>query len=210
MFTKNGPRLALALLALVLQSCSNSSVKQIASFPKVPAFPTPIAISSINHAYLEIEVADVNRAAEQAITSTQRYGGYLVNSTFWNAGGRNYATLDLTVPSSYFSALCNELISSGILISEQISDELVHGQVEPPYSTITIQYRSGGVVYLHDPEPGWNPIHTFQRALGVFIAIFGFLVDILIWVGVVIGPFALIGWLLWLALRRIRRHSGAP
>jgi membrane protein required for beta-lactamase induction len=41
-------------------------------------------------------------------------------------------------------------------------------------------------------------------AWGVFTAIFGFILDVLIWVIVVIGPFALMGWALSAWIRRRR------
>jgi hypothetical protein len=50
-------------------------------------------------------------------------------------------------------------------------------------------------------------MQTFQRAFGVFVNIFGFLVDIVIWVGVVIGPFLLIGWGIWSAIKRLHRQT---
>jgi hypothetical protein len=52
--------------------------------------------------------------------------------------------------------------------------------------------------------PAWRPARTLQQAFSVFLSIFGFLTDILIWVVVVVGPFLLIGLGIGLIIRKRR------
>ncbi|MBN2550223.1 MAG: hypothetical protein JXB15_13755 [Anaerolineales bacterium] len=56
------------------------------------------------------------------------------------------------------------------------------------------------------PGIGWNPGRTLRSALGVFLSIFGFLADIIIWLLVVVGPFVLLGWGGMKLARRLRRN----
>ena len=83
----------------------------------------------------------------------------------------------------------------GKLSGEWISSELVS-----PGSGTTDKY-SQITIYLHPRETrlpkisllNFHPLRTIEKAWGVFVSIFGFLLDIFIWVIVVVGPFVLIG-----------------
>jgi hypothetical protein len=56
-----------------------------------------------------------------------------------------------------------------------------------------------------------QPLVTLAKAWDVFLYIFGFILDVLIWVTVVGGPFLLIGWIvLKLIRRRQRRRKQVP
>jgi hypothetical protein len=56
------------------------------------------------------------------------------------------------------------------------------------------------------PPPAWNPGNTLQSALGVLVGILQQVTDMLIWLVVVGGPFALaLGVLYWI-VRKLNRH----
>ena len=87
---------------------------------------------------------------------------------------------------------------------EHIFDASKAPRGQLPYSHITLHLRPRLVsVPPIDPIEGWDPVRTFQNAFAVFVRIFGFMVDILIWITVVLGPFILVTWLGFLLVRRI-------
>lgn len=55
-----------------------------------------------------------------------------------------------------------------------------------------------------DRERRWDPAVTFRAAFGVFLKLFQLLVDALIWIVVVAGPFVLMGVGAVVVLRRVR------
>ena len=60
---------------------------------------------------------------------------------------------------------------------------------------ITVEFRLAYYPLRGSWRPAvGNPERTFASALQVFTTIFGFLVDILIWLLVVVGPFVLLVW----------------
>lgn len=58
--------------------------------------------------------------------------------------------------------------------------------------------------WRRDRERRWDPAVTFRAAFGVFLRVFQLLVDALIWIVVVAGPFVLMGVGLVVILRRVR------
>jgi hypothetical protein len=199
----------LVLLVLLLTGCAASAGPvQVASFPlatpiaKYP--PDPILYQT----YIEVVVADVDRAAETAAYRATAYNGYLVSSDSWYAGGRKVISLELAVPTYNFENLRQELLGLGQVVNESLSGQ----PVDPPpynhpveYSQITLQLRKSG--YFMPPPvqpPTWRPVRTLHKAFSVFLSIFGFLTDILIWVVVVAGPFLLIGLGIGLIIRKRR------
>lgn len=56
-----------------------------------------------------------------------------------------------------------------------------------------------------DRERRWDPAETFRAAFGVFLTLFQLLVDALIWILVVAGPFVLMGVGAVVVLRKVRR-----
>ena len=185
---------------ILLTGCSQTDgPEQIAAHPQ----EEPIAVYArmpdrtvIYNATLDLEVSNVERAAERAREIAFDQGGYLVNSQAWYRDGEKHTTVVLAVPAYRFDHARDNLLRLGNLVGEWISSDLVSpgDGVWDAYSQIT--------VYLHPKEtawsgislPKWRPVRTFQRAWEVFISIFGFLLDIVIWVVVVVGPFVLIGW----------------
>jgi hypothetical protein len=197
-----------ATLFWLLTACSSAATKQIASAPRVSPPITPIAVTIVHHAYLELQVIDVDRAIEQTVSRTQLYGGVLKSLSTWETAGQQAATLELAVPNETYISLRNEIVSNGILVNEQVDQEFVEMNPPPYYAILTVQFRPAGTTsILPRPGGGWNPILTFQRAFSVFITIFGFVVDILIWITVVVGPFVLLGWAGWKITRRLRKTA---
>ncbi len=160
-------------------------------------------------AELTLEVSNVDRAADRAAELAYDRGGYLVSSYVWHQADEKHATLRLAVPVSRFDSLREALLGLGRLIGEVVSGE------PKPLSAYGADYFTEIVVHLRPGQAwitwpsigpsGWNPAYTFQRAFGVIAAIFAFVVDILIWVVVVGGPFVALGWgarALWRRLRK--------
>lgn len=58
--------------------------------------------------------------------------------------------------------------------------------------------------WRRDRERSWDPAETFRAAFGVFLKLFQLLVDALIWIAVVAGPFVLMGVGAVVILRRVR------
>lgn len=188
------------LMAAILAACSNTDgPEQIASYPKeepIAVYPRSSGNLVVYNATLDLEVSNVERATERAKEVAFEQGGYLINVNSWYRDGEKHTTVVLAVPVHRFDSTRDDLLRLGKLAGEWISSELVPiGMGEPDtYSQIT--------VYLHPkdsalPEislPKWRPVRTFEKAWVVFVSIFGFLLDIVIWVTVVAGPFLLIGW----------------
>ncbi len=88
---------------------------------------------------------------------------------------------------------------------EQVKGQMKYYEGRTAYSTITVNLNP----YIPTPPPAptptptpvpvWNPASTFEDASGVLVTTFHGVVDLLIWVLVAIGPYALIlGFFYWL------------
>jgi hypothetical protein len=188
----------LLILVFLLTSCAAiTGPLQIASFPSLTPIakypPDPI----VYRTNLEILVSDVGRAAETAVHRASFYSGYLISSNSWYTKGRKVTSLELAVPTYNFESLRSDLMNLGQVVNESLSGQPAN---PPPYdnyneySQITLQLQPAGYFISSPVEPpDWNPKRTFERAFSVFLSIFGFLSDILIWIVVVAGPFLLIG-----------------
>lgn len=197
----------LSILGFVLVACSGSAPKQIAALPKekpIAQYPSQILI--IYQAYLELKVSDVDRAVEKATRLGYDYGGYLASSQSWYVDGRKVSTVELAVPTANFEGLRIALRGLGDLVNESISGETTSGSGYPQhFSTITVQFRPGGINLPPIDTRGWNPLNTIQSAFQVFLSVFGFLADIILWVLIVGGPFFMIYLGVRIVLRRLRR-----
>lgn len=199
------------ILAALLSACSGSGPKQIAAAPKggpIAVAPRPPqSIIIVYQAYMEFKVSDVDEAAGSATDLVYRYGGYLSASNSWYTDGRKVASLELAVPTTNFEGLRQSLRGLGDLVSESVSGEAIqngYGGAQY-YSTITVQLRPGGLSLPPIDTGGWDPGRTAQNAFDVFLSIFGFLADIIIWLVIVIGPFLAIGLAAGFIIRRMRR-----
>jgi hypothetical protein len=197
-------------VGLVLAACS-ASPQLIGSQPKQIgssgySVPAPNG-SIIYNAYMEMEVANVETAVQAAAQLARDYGGYLADGRLRAEDGWN--TVTVVIPALYFDSVHNGLLGLGRLNREDISGVPVGGGpgagVEGAYSQITLHFRaSAGSTWHPEPSPGWNPARTFERAWAWFTSIFAFLVDAVIWIVVVVGPFVLMGWGALALVRRLR------
>ncbi len=211
------PRLCISILALgmlwALSGCAGSATPQlIASFPggKSQSWQPPQPVPNGEIIYfgdMHLTVSDVGQAAGQASDLAYRYGGYLSGSTSWSQSGRDYQEMTLAVPTGNFNALHQDLLGLGDLVSESFSGSLSYSSPGgwPPYSQIQLQLESRSLPQISLPHLGWDPLHTLSSAFNVFVSIFGFLTDILIWLVVVVGPFVIIGWVALKLVRRARK-----
>ena len=194
--------LSLLLLAGCLAGCASEQPKQIGTYP-AQAETKPLAelprtaplprVQIVYETWISLEVSRVASTAERAVDLASRHGGYLESSNSWLQDGRTHMTLVLAVPSAGFDGLREDLLTLGTLQNEQVSSAWTNPGVDYPYySHITLTLKPRAAVEMDWPRLGWDPANTFRQALDVFVSIFGFLVDILIWVLVVVGPFVLI------------------
>ncbi len=207
--------LVVAAGALTLAACSGSATPQlIGSYPKgaSPTYvPPPANLLVVYNAYLELEVSNVDSAADRAIQAAYDRGGYLVSSQTWYQGDRKYTTLTLAVPVAQFESTKKALLRLGTLITQSTSGQLVNTGSGATgwntFSNVTVQLRAApaALELPSVPSIGWNPMRTFEQAFGVFASIFAFLIDIVIWVAVIVGPFVLMGFGARSLLRRLRR-----
>jgi hypothetical protein len=209
----NAKRTLLGLCALVavgLAACSPGAAPQLIS--SYPLYGTPGPGAPPGRVYntsLYIEVSDVDDAARQATRLAVGVGGYLVSAQSWSQDERPHTALVLAVPPSNFDGLRQSLIGLGRLLGEQLTSQPAPYPSEWPQPTSTISVTFAARPARPDwpalPSLGWSPARTFNQAFGVFAAIFTFLLNVLIWISVVVGPFVLMGLGLRWLVRRMRR-----
>ncbi len=219
-------RLAKILLALFvlagLSACAASKTPQmIASFPADPGnapltAPAPPQSQLVYNTSLELQVDNLEEAAQRAKGLAERYGGYLSGWNSWRQNDELRMQLTLEVPAPNFSALRADLLKLGEVAVESANVQWDPGRYGwDVYSEIYLVLRPSPSPWPRIEWPslawpgewfnGWNPGNTFRQASGVFWGIFGFLVDILIWLLVVAGPFVLLALGARWVYRRLRR-----
>jgi hypothetical protein len=184
----------------------------IASYPRQdPQSPQPVGpqppTAYIYNAALELDVARLERAAGKAVDLAYQYRGYLVRSYSWQSDNMQHTTLVLAVPAANFNEAFNALSRLGEVVNQHLSEEWASsrpGDGWEVYSEITVTLNEQGAVWPR-LSGGWNPLRTLSSAWDVFTTIFGFLVDMVIWVAVVVGPFVALAWLLRRMVKKQRR-----
>jgi len=201
-----------ALAGLALSACSGGATPQlISSYPRTGTVAPFAAPARVYNTSLAIEVSDVDWAAQEANRLAASDGGYLVASQSWYQENSRFTALTLSVPADQFNSLRRSLIDLGRLLSEQLTSQPApwppYGP--PPQSIIYVTFSSAPqqVNLPSLPHLGWSPVDTFVQAFGVFAGIFTVLINVLIWILVVVGPFVLIGLGLRWLLRRIHRAA---
>lgn len=204
--------LILSLLFLFLAACSRpSQPKLIGSYPSqgdAESQPLPHE-QFVYDAVMEMEVRNPDSAAERSEERTDDYGGYLVGRQSWTQAGEQHIQLVLAVPAPNYEALHQAILNLGTLQSERVSGEWVsnrYGSAWSVYSEITVTFHPRYAARPVIVSTGWNPLRTFERAWQVFATLFGFVVDILIWIIVLVGPFIL----MVLGLRTVIRKLWKP
>lgn len=185
----------------------------IAAYPpnNLPYATVPPRLLVSYEAYLELTVSDVAQAEAQAQQLAYDHGGYLASSQNWSEKDQRHATLVLAVPMAQFETLYAALKQQGQLGSENLTGNPVNTSTGAnPWNTfghitLTLHPTPPAFTLPTLPNIGWNPANTFGSAFKVFAAIFTFLLDILIWLLVVVGPFALIGWGIYVLARRLQK-----
>ncbi|MFC1998000.1 DUF4349 domain-containing protein [Chloroflexota bacterium] len=188
-----------SLLGLFVACSKVKSPEQIAVYTK----DEPIAVYArspestlIYNATLDLEVSNVDRAAKRAKEIAFEQGGYLINAQSWYRDGEKHTTVILALPVYQFERTRDDLLRLGTLTGEWISSELVSSGsgMQDIYGQITIYLHPRKSIVPEISLPELRPVRTFEKAFEVFVSIFGFMLDIVIWVTVVAGPFVLIGW----------------
>lgn len=202
----------LVLFVLLLGACSppGDGAQLVAAFPRggydsaageacaQTGFPGDSC-----HAYLAISTSDPARLAGQAEDLAERYDGYRVDVQQWRDPAGTGYTLVLAVPSGNFDALVRSLRRLGRLERQTVWSEWSDAY-PGDWSRIVLDLQPRPRLSLPLPEIHWNPLETLMSALRVSFTILSVLVDLLIWVLVVAGPFVLIGLGLRFLARRLR------
>ena len=202
-------------LVFGLVGCSNSgeNPQMIASFPAefqdAIISPNLVDMTVVYNAIVEIEVANVDKAAEKANNIAYEHGGYPASSQSWYREGKKYTTLVLSVPVHRFDTAHRDLLRLGDLVSEWVTGELRSFEFRDngwqTFAAITLHLVPKHPVWPTIHLPDWRPAQTFAKAWQVLASIFSFLVDIIIWVGVVTGPFIFLGWIVRKLIRRRKK-----
>ena len=202
----------LVLLALLLAGCAPGSATMIASYPQSTAYvPRPQATALNNSNRLTLQVDDVPYATSQAIDLAQRYGGWVVDRDCRGEGADQFANLVLAVPAYNGERLRRMLFGLGQVIDRDTWSAATGCVSCPDVSYIYLEltpYPPAPVAApsLH-PDQNWNPAWTLRHAWQVTAGIFTFLLDGLIWIAVVAGPFVLIGLGILVLVRRAQRKN---
>ena len=192
--------LLLSLMVALLAACSQAeNPEQIAAHPMEEAIAVYSHSSEsmvVYNATLEMEVSNVERATERAKQIAFEQGGYLVSAQSWYRDGEKHTTAVLAVPAYRFDSAREEVLRLGKLVGEWVSSDLVSpgGARQGVFAQITVYLHPMDSILPEISLPNWRPVRTFEKAWGFFLSIFGFILDIVIWILVVAGPFVLIGW----------------
>jgi hypothetical protein len=218
MFTRLA-RLTVVVTTLALAACAPATPALIgayysdASQPIATYVVPPASLALVYDAYLELETRDPASAADRAAQLAADFGGYLSASQQWIEDGHTHATVTLAVPSAYFDSLHAAVLSLGRLQTERATGTLVSPAYpgQAIYATLTVDFRPAPPLITLPRLPGidWSPAHTFASAFTLFAALFTFLLDLVIWLAVVVGPFALMSLGIRTVIRRWRRPSAA-
>ncbi len=190
-------------IAGLLSACSGSDLPMliaaemmgggsITPFPLLTSPPTTVIYTTT----IDLEVNQVDKANSRVREITYQQGGYVTDSKIWDQDGEKHAMLLLVVAAYRFETVRSELLRLGTVKNERLSGTLVKPDEYPQqdYTHILVflhpKIRTGFEFDRFD----WRPFHTLAQAWDVFLSIFGFILDVAIWLVVVLGPFALIGW----------------
>jgi hypothetical protein len=203
----------LILLALLLAGCAPGSATLIASYPHPSDnSPRPLPTALNNSSRLSLEVDDVSYTAGQAIDLAQSYGGWVIDRYCRGEGADQVANLILAVPASAAERLRRTLTSLGQVIDQTTwtGDARCITCAETSYIYLELAPHPPAWVDAPPATPrgqNWSPALTLQHAWQVTAGIFTFLLDGLIWIAVVAGPFVLIGLGILYLVRRARHKN---
>jgi len=203
--------------AVLLIGCSSKdeSPQLVASYPaesQIAIYPfTPPNLVVVYNATLTLEVANLDRTVEAVNSLVYKNRGYIASSQSWFQDDAKYTTLVLAVPAIHFNKVHQALSTFGDLVTDYVSGELRPAEYDASdwqvFSYITLHLHPKAAFFPNPFYPGWRPAQTFTNAWRIFLSIFGFLVDIIIWVAVVVGPFLFIIWLIAKLIQRRKRKA---
>lgn len=195
--------LPIVLFAILVTGCGSSGdAELIGSYPSQADYDTSVDSMPSNtivvyHAQVDLEVNSLPDAIDETQSLAGRYGGYTTYIYLWTQDDTEHATVIVSVPSVNYDALHDRVLRLGSLQEETIIGEISsnshRGSSQIEMSTITVHMTEKGWV-TRSTGGGWRPLNTFLDAFDVAAVIFQFLIDALIWVAVVAGPFVLIFW----------------
>jgi hypothetical protein len=194
--------LILGVITWLLCACSGSEIPKLiaaqraiaplATFPLADSPPITILYTTT----IDLEVNRVDRANSRVREITYQQGGYVSDSQIWYQDGEEHVMLQLVIPTYRFESVRSELLRLGEVKNERLSGTPLEPDEFPRQDYTQI------IVFLHPKIPtrflsnipDWRPLHTLEQAWKVSLAIFGFLLDVAIWLLVVGGPFVLLAW----------------
>lgn len=204
---KNRPYLTfLTAFSLILAACTNiaqSTPRLISSFPADGTNP-PIP-GLIYQGMLEMKVSSISEATQMASGYAISWGGYVQSVQTWESDGRAYARMELVTPTSFFEDLLQDLSTLGKTISRQINADRPNSVgFNNGFSSVTLSLQQSGFDWPNVNLPNWRPLRTLQQAGSVTLSLMSFLLDVLIWLLVLGGPFVFLVWLGRLGYRRLQ------
>lgn len=199
---------------LALAACSGTGPQLIGTYPKQTSSTTyatpPPDLRLVYNAYVDLEVADPDATAKQAVIVAEVYRGYLVNSDTWTSDGQRYTTLTLGVPVEHFDDVHAAVLRLGRVVRDEMTGDPADANLRMDegtvFTNITLQLHTAIGPQFHLPAWGWNPVQTAEQAFGVFASVFTVVADVVIWVVVVLGPFVLMGWGAVSLVRKLRKR----
>ena len=207
---------AVALLApLALGACAGGATPAlISSYPRVIATYTPPRdVFVVYTSDLDLQVASVDIAARRAADIAGNFGGYLTEASLWTSGGQPRATVTLAIPVGFYDDARKAVSALGTPTGERLTGDLTvaYGDAArwTTYATLTLRLSQTAfnLPTTSWPAIGWSPLTTLGQALAVSATLFTFLVNVVIWVVVVLGPFVLLGLGVRWVVRQVRKQG---
>jgi hypothetical protein len=214
---RRGAGLTTLFVALAAAGCTGSAKPALIGAdwhdggqPIATYIAPPAGSVLVYDASLDLSVRDVAAAAEGASALASEHGGYVAAEQWWREGDRLHANLSLAVPTPRFDSLRAAVEALGTVEASRVTGDLVpqYGDPWAMYATLTVHLAPAEPL-LRLPElpwTAWRPARTFANAFAVTAAIFAVLLDGLIWLAVVAGPFVALG----LGLRALWRRGRGP
>jgi hypothetical protein len=206
---KNIRRLLLLTLfsvCLVLAACSQAP-ELIAAYPVSGTSHqnSPHADPYHYEAVISMDVRDVDDAEESIARLAQDFNGYMTGTSSYWVGEQKYSDLTLELPFNRYNDFRQALDRIGDVTHERLSSYTSYSSGSWDDTRVTISLSPNQETPIKLPS-GWRPLTTLESAFQVFLTVFGFIVDILIWIVVVAGPFALLAWIIVRIVRRFSPH----
>lgn len=176
---------------------------------RVALAPPPPGLRVVREGHMFLESADLEATVAEAVEIVLNHGGYHEATGSWTEESGRFTRLVLYVPLARAESVQSSI--GGLGIHYRASDWLPLTDPGARLSewdafvslTVTL-YQVGAaapppvppaipVPIEPQPVPDSRPLRTLDSALDVTQAIFLFLLDIAIWLGVVVAPFVVLG-----------------